>query len=67
MTKVTSSKVVLRYAAHNELPHEEFGSFIWIIQMKFCPKSWLSKGGITGTLVDVRIVFKSTLEMGATS
>ena len=30
-------------------------------------KSQLSKGGITGTLVDVRIVFKKALELGATA
>ena len=50
-----------------ELPHEEF----WIIYMnnsnKVISKSQLSKGGITGTLVDVRIVFKTALEMGATA
>ena len=49
-----------------ELPHEEF----WIIYLnnsnKVISKAQLSKGGITGTLVDVRIVFKTALEMGAT-
>jgi DNA repair protein RadC len=29
-------------------------------------KSQLSKGGITGTLVDVRLVLKNALEVGAT-
>jgi DNA repair protein RadC len=29
-------------------------------------KSQLSKGGITGTLVDVRLVYKTALETGAT-
>jgi len=29
-------------------------------------KNQLSKGGITGTLVDVRLVLKSALEVGAT-
>lgn len=29
-------------------------------------KSQLSKGGITGTLVDVRLVLKTALEVGAT-
>jgi DNA repair protein RadC len=46
--------------------HEEF----WIVYLnnsnKILSKAQLSKGGITGTLVDVRIVFKSALEMGAT-
>ncbi|MFT3795310.1 RadC family protein [Flavobacterium sp.] len=50
-----------------ELPHEEF----WIIYLnnanKVISKTQLSKGGITGTLVDVRLVFKTALEMGATA
>ena len=48
-----------------ELPHEEF----WIIYLnnsnKVIYKSQLSKGGITGTVVDVRIVFKTALEHSA--
>lgn len=69
LTKVTSSKVVFEIMQPiiGELPHEEF----WIVYLnnsnKILSKSQLSKGGITGTLVDVRIVFKSALEMGATS
>ena len=69
LTKVTSSKVIFEIMQPiiGELPHEEF----WIIYLnnsnKILSKSQLSKGGITGTLVDVRIVFKSALEMGATS
>jgi len=69
LTKVTSSKVIFEIMQPiiGELPHEEF----WIIYLnnsnKILAKSQLSKGGITGTLVDVRIVFKSALEMGATS
>lgn len=49
-----------------ELPHEEF----WIVYLnnsnKVIGKSQLSKGGITGTIVDVRLVFKTSLELGAT-
>ncbi|NKI33248.1 RadC family protein [Croceivirga thetidis] len=48
-----------------ELPHEEF----WIIYLnnsnKILFKEQLSKGGITGTLVDVRLVMKQALEHGA--
>jgi DNA repair protein RadC len=48
-----------------ELPHEEF----WILYLnnsnKVIHKSQLSKGGITGTLVDVRLVMKQALELGA--
>ena len=49
-----------------ELQHEEF----WIIYLnnsnKVLQKNQLSKGGITGTLVDVRLVLKNALELGAT-
>ncbi len=48
-----------------ELEHEEF----WILYLnnsnKVLFKSQLSKGGITGTLVDVRLIMKQTLELGA--
>ena len=69
LKKVTSSKVIFEIMQPiiGELPHEEF----WIIYLnnsnKVISKSQLSKGGITGTLVDIRIVFKAALEMGATA
>lgn len=48
-----------------ELAHEEF----WILYLnnsnKVLHKEQLSKGGITGTLVDVRLVMKQALEQGA--
>ena len=48
-----------------ELEHEEF----WILFLnnsnKVLHKAQLSKGGITGTLVDVRLVMKQALELGA--
>jgi DNA repair protein RadC len=68
LTKITSSKMIfeMMQPVIGELPHEEF----WIIYLnnsnKVISKSQLSKGGITGTLVDVRLVFKTALEMGAT-
>ena len=69
LKKVTSSKVIFEIMQPiiGELPHEEF----WIIYLnnsnKVISKSQLSKGGITGTLVDIRMVFKTALEMGATA
>ena len=69
LTKVTSSKIIfeLMQPVIGELPHEEF----WVIYLnnsnKVIYKSQLSKGGITGTLVDVRLVYKLALEMGATA
>ena len=66
--KITSSVSVfeLMQPIIGELPHEEF----WIIYMnnsnKVIQKNQLSKGGITGTLVDVRLALKSAIEVGAT-
>ncbi|MFV8327471.1 RadC family protein [Flavobacterium sp. ZS1P14] len=68
LPKITSSKAIFEIMQPiiGELPHEEF----WIVYLnnsnKVISKSQLSKGGITGTLVDVRLVFKTALEMGAT-
>ncbi|MBT8394611.1 MAG: DNA repair protein RadC [Bacteroidia bacterium] len=67
--KITSSASVfeLMQPVIGELQHEEF----WIIYLnnsnKVLQKHHLSKGGITGTLVDVRLVLKNALENGATS
>ncbi|RED50048.1 RadC family protein [Seonamhaeicola aphaedonensis] len=66
--KITSSVSVfeLMQPIIGELQHEEF----WIIYLnnsnKVIQKNQLSKGGITGTLVDVRLVLKNALEVGAT-
>ena len=52
---------------NGELPHEEF----WVLYLnnsnKVIHKAQISKGGITGTVVDSRIVFKIALEYYATS
>jgi DNA repair protein RadC len=67
LKKITSSKAVFEIMQPiiGELPHEEF----WIIYLnnsnKVIYKSQISKGGITGTVVDVRIVFKTALEHNA--
>jgi DNA repair protein RadC len=67
ITKITSSKSVfeLLQPLMGELQHEEF----WIVYLnnsnKVLHKAQLSKGGITGTLVDVRLVMKQALEFGA--
>ncbi len=66
--KIESSQSVfeLMQPIIGELPHEEF----WIVYMnnsnKVIHKNQLSKGGITGTLVDVRLVMKTAIEVGAT-
>ena len=64
---ITSSKSAFEVLLPNlgELQHEEF----WIVYLnnsnKILHKAQLSKGGITGTLVDVRLVMKQALEFGA--
>lgn len=65
--KISSSKSVfeLLQPIIGELPHEEF----WIVYLnnsnKVLQTMQLSKGGITGTFVDVRLVFKSAIQLGA--
>lgn len=67
--KITSSSSVfeLMQPIIGELEHEEF----WIVYLnnsnKVIQKNLLSKGGITGTLVDVRLVLKNALQVGATA
>jgi DNA repair protein RadC len=69
LKKITSSKAVFEIMQPiiGELPHEEF----WVLYLnnsnKVIHKSQLSKGGITGTVVDVRLIFKTALEHNATS
>ena len=69
LQKITSSKAVFEIMQPliGELPHEEF----WVLYLnnsnKVIYKSQLSKGGITGTVVDVRLIFKTALEHNATS
>jgi DNA repair protein RadC len=67
LKRITASKSVFEIMQPiiGELPHEEF----WIIYLnnanKVIYKTQLSKGGMTGTVVDVRIVFKTALEHNA--
>lgn len=67
--KITSSSTVfeLLQPLLGELLHEEF----WILYLnnanKIIEQYQISKGGITGTLVDVRITLRKALEVGAVS
>ena len=69
LDKITSSAIVFEIMQPiiGELPHEEF----WILYLnnsnKVVQKAQISKGGITGTVVDIRIIFKTALECNATS
>lgn len=68
LKKITSSKVVFEIMQPiiGELPHEEF----WVIFLdnsnKIISKAQLSKGGITGTVVDIRLILNLALEKRAT-
>lgn len=68
LKKITSSKAVfdIMQPIIGELPHEEF----WVLYLnnsnKVIYKAQLSKGGITGTVVDIRLVFKIAFEQNAT-
>jgi DNA repair protein RadC len=65
--KITSSKGVFKIMQPilEDLEHEEF----WVIYLnnsnKILKKTSLSKGGITGTLIDVRLIFKTAIELTA--
>lgn len=65
--KITSSTTAfdLLQPIIGALPHEEF----WIIYLNnangVLQTSQLSKGGITGTVVDSRLLFKQALQLGA--
>ena len=67
LSKITSSASVfeLMQPLIGDLPHEEF----WIVYLnnsnKVLQTVQLSKGGITGTLVDVRLVLRQAIELGA--
>lgn len=67
VNKITSSAIAfeLLQPILGELQHEEF----WILYLNnantVLHKEQLSKGGMTGTLVDVRLVLKLALEHGA--
>ncbi len=65
--KITSSKGVFEIMQPiiGDLQHEEF----WVLYLnnsnKIIHKSQVSKGGITSTLVDSRLVFKKAMEISA--
>lgn len=67
LTKIASSQTIFEIMQPiiGELQHEEF----WVLHLnnanKIIAKTHLSKGGMTGTVVDVRIIFKGALECSA--
>ncbi len=69
LKKITSSKAVFEVMQPiiGELSHEEFWVLFLNNSNKILFKSQLSKGSMTGTIVDVRIVFKIAFEQNATA
>ncbi len=69
LVKINSSRVIFNVMQPiiGELPHEEF----WVLYLnnahKIIHKAQLSKGGITGTVVDIRMILKIALEYNALS
>lgn len=62
--KITSSNIA--YSVFNkmlsDLPHEEFWMLILNRANQVVKEEYISKGGISGTVVDVRLICKSALE-----
>lgn len=69
LPKIITTKTVfeLMHPLLGDLPHEEF----WVIYLnnsnQVVHKAQISKGGITGTVVDIRIILKIALEYHALS
>lgn len=65
--KITSSKAVFNVMQPiiGDLPHEEFWVLFLNNSNKVLAKSQISKGGLTATIVDVRLLFKRALELAS--
>jgi DNA repair protein RadC len=65
--KITSSKDVayLMQPILGDLEHEEFWVLFLNNSNKVVAKSQISKGGLTATIVDIRLVFKRALELAS--
>ena len=65
--KITCSKDVSNIMQHiiGNLEHEEFWVLFLNNSNKVVAKSQISKGGLTATIVDIRLVFKRALELAS--
>jgi DNA repair protein RadC len=65
--KITSSLIAYQVLQTklSDLPHEEFWILILNRANQVVKQEYLSKGGITGTVVDVRLICKSAIENNA--
>ncbi|GAB5401267.1 MAG: DNA repair protein RadC [Aureisphaera sp.] len=66
-SKITSSQVAFEFLRPMlcDLPHEEFWAVYVNNSNKVLQTQQLSKGGITGTVVDIRLTMKTALQIGA--
>ena len=69
MNKITGSNDVACYLRPliGDLPHEEFWALFMNRQNKIIDKHCFSRGGITGTVIDVRLILKMAIEKHATA
>jgi len=69
LNKITGSSDVANYLRPliGDIPHEEFWALFMNRQNKVIDKYKFSQGGITGTVIDVRLVLKMAIEKHATS
>jgi DNA repair protein RadC len=69
MNKITGSNDVACYLRPiiGDIPHEEFWVLFLNRQNKVIDKQRLSQGGLTGTVIDVRMILKMAIEKHATA
>lgn len=67
--KITSSNVAYKILQKRlcDLPHEEFWILILNRANQVVKEEYLSKGGISGTVVDVRLICKAAIENNASA
>lgn len=67
--KITSSKDIFEvfHAQFMDLPHEEFHVLLLTRSNAIIRKEFISRGGVSGTIVDPKIIFKIALEHLASS
>ena len=67
VSKINSSRDVylIMQPLITDLPHEEFWVLFLNNSNKVLAKSQISKGGLTATLVDVRLLFKRAIELSS--
>jgi len=67
--KITSSKIAfeLMQSVFMDLPHEEFWVLLLSRSNNILKKECISRGGVSGTVVDKKLIFKSAVENLASS